>query len=183
MCVSLRQGLSLNLELTTDWTVSPRDLAVSALSVSVTHMYCETLLCPWFWVHEVETSCLCGRNVIHGATSLALKGLLKALSFAFGEWTIGSLVISAPASIRTIRILPRNSLAQRVSQVGCTATSTVRLSPLSVSVSPLENFYTSFLYWLSQQTSSNHKYTSTSYHLPEASSSQFGGFTLLLVGL
>lgn len=163
--------------------MSPWDLAISALSVGVTDVYCETLLCPWFWVHEFETSCLCGRNFTHGATSLALKGLLKALSFAFGEWTIGSLVVSAPASIRTIRIFPRNSLAQRVSQVCCTATSTVHLSPSSVSVIPLENFYTSFLYWLSQQTSSNHRYSSTSYHLPEASSSQFGGFTLLLVGL
>lgn len=119
---------------------------------------------------------MCGRNFIHGTTSLALKGLLKALSFAFGEWTIGSLVVLAPASIRTIRIFPWNSLAQRVSQVCCTATSTVRLFPSSVSVSPLENFYTSFLYWLSPQSSNIHRYSSTSYHLPEASSSQFGGF-------
>lgn len=135
--------------------MSPRDLAVSALSVGVTDVYCETLLSPWFWVHEFETSCLCGRNFIHGVTSLALKGFLKVLSFAFGEWTMGSLVVLAPASIRTIRVFPWNSLAQRVSQVCCTASVLAihSICLLRQYLSPLLRIFTHPLSQLFQQQS------------------------------
>lgn len=151
----LRQGLSLNLELITDWTVSPRDLAVPALSVGVTDVYCETLLfCPWFWVHEFETPCLCGRNFVHGATSLALKGLLKALSFACGEWTIGSLWFRHQHQLGRLEYFPVthwHSVCLRFVTQRVRLPSTVRLSPLSVSVSSLEDFYTSFVPTVQQQ--------------------------------